>query len=186
MKRMAANGRECPRDFRLRLQRIAASRIAAWNTHAFIWGTKRGAAMTLCAFLLGGCADLPLFHEPATFVGFATTPKESVDFVKETRPEKTEFTSVGIEPGHPPDKPRDKEGVKQLQTELEAQRDTGHAILQKLSPETANAQATKADTKAKAKEAARKKPKEQSADKDKMPPASDAARATSPDTPAPQ
>ncbi|MBV9112240.1 MAG: hypothetical protein JOY67_05395 [Hyphomicrobiales bacterium] len=142
--------------------------------------------MTLCAFLLGGCADLPLFHEPATFVGFATTPKESADFVKETRPETTEYTSVGIEPGHPPNKPRDKDGVKQLQTELEAQRDTGHAILQKLSPESANAQAAKADEKAKVKAAARNKAKDQDAVKDKVPAASDAARATSSDTPASQ
>ncbi|MBV9520683.1 MAG: hypothetical protein JO068_21480 [Hyphomicrobiales bacterium] len=142
--------------------------------------------MTLCAFLLGGCADLPLFHEPATLVGFATTPKESADFVKETRPEATEYTSVGIEPGHPPNKPRDKDGVKQLQTELEAQRDTGHAILQKLSPESANAQAAKADEKAKVKAAARNKAKDQDAVKDKVPAASDAARATSSDTPASQ
>ena len=123
--------------------------------------------MALCAFLLGGCADLPLFHQPATFVGFATNPKESVDFVKETRPEKTEYTSVGIEPGHPPDKPRDKDGVKQLQTELEAQRDTGHAILQKLSPDAASAQAQKSGDKAKAKETTKKKGKDAAAAKEK-------------------
>jgi hypothetical protein len=120
--------------------------------------------MAVCAFLLGGCADLPLFHEPAAFAGFATNPKESADFVKETRPEKTEYTSVGIEPGHPPDKPRDKDGVKQLQTELEAQRDTGHAILQKLSPETANAQQQKSDDKTKLKEAKLKEVKKKGRD----------------------
>ncbi len=119
--------------------------------------------MALCAFLLGACADLPLLHEPATFVGFATDPKESVDFVTATRPEKTDYTSVGIEPGHPPDKPRDQQGVKQLQAELEAQRDTGHAILHKLSPETANAQAQKSDEKAKLREAAKKKGKDEAA-----------------------
>ena len=143
-----------------------------------IWGGKRGGVMAFCAFLLGGCADLPLFHEPATFAGFATNPKESVDFVKETRPEKTEYTSVGIEPGHPPDKPRDKDGVKELQTELEAQRDTGHAILQKLSPETANAQQPKSDDKAKLKETARKKGKDEAAVKEKSQATADAPAET--------
>jgi len=143
-----------------------------------IWGAKRGGLMTLCAFLLGGCADLPLFHEPATFVGFATNPKESADFVKETHPENTEYTSVGVEPGHPPDKPRDKDGVKQLQTELEAQRDTGHAILQKLSPEAANAQAQRNDDKAKLKETAKKKPKEDAAAKEKGQASADAPAVT--------
>ena len=135
--------------------------------------------MALCAFLLGACADLPLFHEPATFVGFATNPKESVDFVTATRPEKTDYTSVGIEPGHPPDKPRDQQGVKQLQAELEAQRDTGHAILHKLSPETANGQAQKSDEKAKLKEAAKKKGKDEAAAKEKGQATTDAPAETS-------
>src|ERR1700722_20192402 len=85
-----------------------------------IWGAKLGAVVTVAAFVLGGCADLPVFHESAQFVGFATTPKEGEDFVKETHPDKTEFTSVGIETAHQEQKPRDKNGVKQLQTELEA------------------------------------------------------------------
>ena len=135
--------------------------------------------MALCAFLLGACADLPLLHEPATFVGFATDPKESVDFVTATRPEKTDYTSVGIEPGHPPDKPRDQQGVKQLQAELEAQRDTGHAILHKLSPETANAQAQKSDEKAKLREAAKKKGKDEAAAKEKGQATTDAPAETS-------
>lgn len=158
----------------LRVALVRARAPRAQNR--IICGLKRGAVMTLCAFMLAACADLPVFHAPATFVGFATTPKESADFVKETRPEKTEFTSVGIEPGHPPDKPRDKDGVKQLQTELEAQRDTGHAILQKLSPETANAQ--KNDGKAKLKEAAKKRPKEDAAAKEKGQASADAPAAT--------
>jgi hypothetical protein len=128
---------------------------------------KRGGVMALCAFLLGGCADMPLFHEPATLVGFATTSKETADFVSATHPEKTDFTSVGVEPGHPPDKPRDKDGIKQLQAELEAQRDTGHSILQKLSPETANAQAKTPDEKAKAKQAVKAKAKDATAIKEK-------------------
>jgi hypothetical protein len=99
-----------------------------------IWGAKLGVVVTLAAFLLSGCADLPLFHEPAQLVGLATTPKEGQDFIKETHPSKTEFTSVGIETARPPDKPRDAAGVKQLQAELQAQRETGHAILQTLSP----------------------------------------------------
>jgi hypothetical protein len=135
--------------------------------------------MALCVFLLGACADLPLLHEPATFVGFATDPKESVDFVTATRPEKTDYTSVGIEPGHPPDKPRDQQGVKQLQAELEAQRDTGHAILHKLSPETANAQAQKSDEKAKLREAAKKKGKDEAAAKEKGQATTDAPAETS-------
>lgn len=95
------------------------------------------------------------------------TRRKSADFVTATRPEKTDYTSVGIEPGHPPDKPRDQKGVKQLQAELEAQRDTGHAILQKLSPETANARAQKSDEKAKLKEAAKKNGKDEAAAKEK-------------------
>lgn len=146
----------------------------------------RCAFIALCAFLLGGCADLPLFHEPASFVGFATTPKESADFVKETRPDKTEYTSVGIEPGHPPDKPRDKEGVKQLQAELEAQRDTGHAILQKLSPGAASAQAANADEKTKTKEEAKKKAKGAAAAKNNASGTSDATHGTPSEAPAPQ
>src|SRR6202035_2131425 len=55
-----------------------------------IWGAKLGAVVTVAAFVLGGCADLPVFHESAQFVGFATTPKEGEDFVKETHPDKTE------------------------------------------------------------------------------------------------
>jgi hypothetical protein len=160
----------------------AARAHAPLAGNCIIGGVMRGGVMALCALLLGACADLPLFHEPARLAGFATTPKESVDFVKETRPEKTEFTSVGIEPGHPPDKPRDQAGVKQLQTELEAQRDTGHAILQKLSPETANAQGQKSTEKGKAKDAAKRKGKDE-AD------ANGKARATSgasAETPAPQ
>jgi hypothetical protein len=132
-----------------------------------IGGAKRGGVMALCAFLLGGCADMPLFHEPATLVGFATTQKETADFVSATHPEKTDFTSVGVEPGHPPDKPRDKDGIKQLQAELEAQRDTGHSILQKLSPETANAQTKTPDEKAKAKQAVKAKAKDATAIKEK-------------------
>jgi hypothetical protein len=130
-----------------------------------MWNAKLGGVVTLCAFL-GACADLPIFHEPATLVGFATTPKEPEDFVKATRPDETGFTSVGIEPARPSGKPRDAAGVKQLQAELEAQRDTGHAILQKLSPETAKAAQTSED-KAKAKQAAKKKPPDEAAAKPK-------------------
>jgi hypothetical protein len=113
--------------------------------------------MTAAGLTLGGCADMPVFHQPAQFVGLATTPKDGQDFVKESRPEKTDFTTVGVEPGHPPDKPRDQSGVKALKAELEAQRDTGHAILQKLSPTTA---AQTPEEKAKAKIAAKQKQKE--------------------------
>jgi hypothetical protein len=165
MRRMVVKRARSPSSARPRI--IPANAIAPRVVNGVISRTKRGGVMALCAFLLGACADLPLFHEPATFVGFATNPKESADFVTATRPEKTDYTSVGIEPGHPPDKPRDKDGVKQLQTELEAQRDTGHAILQKLSPETANAQAQKPDEKAKRKEAAKQKGKDEATAKEK-------------------
>jgi hypothetical protein len=107
---------------------------------------------------------MPVFHAPAQFAGFATTPKEGPDFVKETHPDKTEFTSVGVETAHQAQKPRDKEGVKQLQSELEAQRDTGHAIIQKLSPATPAAPQTE-DEKIKAKIAAKQKQKEDAAKK---------------------
>jgi hypothetical protein len=165
MRRMVAKRARSHSTGRPRI--VLAGMIAPRAVNGVISRTKRGGVMALCAFLLGACADLPLFHEPATFVGFATNPKESADFVTATRPEKTDYTSVGIEPGHPPDKPRDQQGVKQLQAELEAQRDTGHAILQKLSPETANAQAQKSDEKAKLKESAKKKGKDETAAKEK-------------------
>ncbi|MFI5010864.1 MAG: hypothetical protein ACHQAY_00810 [Hyphomicrobiales bacterium] len=114
--------------------------------------------MTLAALLLGACADMPVFHAPAQLVGAATTPREPEGFVKENRPEQTDFTSVGIVPAHPPDKPRDAAGVKQLQAELQAQRDAGHAILQTLSPQTATPTAAQTpEQKAKAKLAARQK-----------------------------
>jgi hypothetical protein len=164
MRRMLAKRARSHSTGRPRI--MPAGALAPRAVNGVISRTKRGGVMALCAFLLGACADLPLFHEPATFVGFATNPKESADFVTATRPEKTDYTSVGIEPGHPPDKPRDKDGVKQLQTELEAQRDTGHAILQKLSPETANGQAQKSDQKAKLK-AAKQKGKDEAAAKEK-------------------
>jgi hypothetical protein len=128
-----------------------------------IWSAKLGGVVTLAALALGGCADMPVFHEPASFVGLATEPKEPQDFVKETRRDKTDFTPVGIEPAHPPSKPRDAAGVKQLQAELEAQRDAGHAILQKLSPEAAKPQTPEEQLKAKI--AAKQKAKEDAAKK---------------------
>jgi hypothetical protein len=133
-----------------------------------IWGAKLGVVMTFAAVLLSGCADIEMFHAPATLVGLATTPKEGADFVKETHPAKTEFTSVGIEPGHPPEKPRDAAGVKQLQAELEAQRATGHAIIQTLSPQAAKPGAEQTpEEKAKAKLAAKQKAREDAAKKQK-------------------
>jgi hypothetical protein len=122
---------------------------------------KLGGVMTLTAFLAAACADMPIFHTPAEVTGFATKPAEGADFVKASRPEQLEFTSVGVEPGHPPDKPRDAAGVKKLQSELEAQRDAGHAILQKLAPEAAAA----ADEKAKAAAAKHKQKQKTTAEK---------------------
>jgi hypothetical protein len=98
-----------------------------------ICGAKGGALVALASLGLGGCVDMSAFHTPATVVGLATNPKEGPDFVKQSRPESTEFTSVGVETAKPPDKPRDAAGVKQLQAELEAQRAAGHALLQKMS-----------------------------------------------------
>jgi hypothetical protein len=132
--------------------------------------------VTLAMLALGGCADMPLFHEPATLVGLATEPKPGQGFIKETHPDKTDFMPVGVEPAHPPGKPRDAAGVKQLQAELEAQRDAGHAILQKLSPEAAKPQTpeeqlkakiaakqqAKADAAKRAEKPAKQKPKDQS------------------------
>ena len=133
-----------------------------------ICGAKLGGVMTLAALLLSGCADIEVFHAPATLVGLATTPKEGQDFVKETHPEKTEFTSVGVEPGRPPEKPRDAAGIKQLQAELEAQRAAGHAILQTLSPQTAKPDAGQTpEQKAKAKLAAKQKARGEAAGKPK-------------------
>jgi hypothetical protein len=140
-----------------------------------IWTAKLGVVMTLAALSLGGCADLPVFHGPAQFAGFATTPKEGQDFVRESHPEKTEFTSVGVEPAKPPAKPRDAKGVKELQAELEAQRDTGHAIIQKLSPGTAAATPQTPEEKIKAKQ----KQKEEAARKAKDKQAGDAAQPAS-------
>jgi outer membrane biosynthesis protein TonB len=119
--------------------------------------------MTLSTLVLSACADTPMLHGPAQLVGLATTPKEGADFVRATRPEKTEFTSVGIETAHQAEKPRDATGVKQLQAELEAQRDAGHAILHNLAPQPAapappQTQQTKQDE-TKAKVAAKPKPK---------------------------
>jgi hypothetical protein len=131
-----------------------------------IWGTKLGAVVTLAAFALAGCADMPVFHTPAEVAGFATTPKEGADFVKETHPDKTEFTSVGVETAKQDQKPRDAKGVKQLQAELEAQRDAGHAILQKLSPPQAAAPQTD-DERLKARIASKQKQKEDAAKKAK-------------------
>jgi len=113
-------------------------RTRAFRARA-ICAAKLGAVMTTTAILAGACADVPIFHEPAKFAGFATTPKDGPDFVRDSRPAKTEFTSVGIETAKQPDKPRDAAGVKQLQAELEAQRDAGHAILQTLAPPAAAA-----------------------------------------------
>ncbi|SDR62809.1 hypothetical protein SAMN05519103_08121 [Rhizobiales bacterium GAS113] len=127
MKRVAANGQK---------------HRAVLTKHA-----KLGVVMTSIALLAAGCADMPIFHGPAEATGFATKPAEGADFVKTSRPEEMDYTSVGIEPGHPPDKPRDAVGVKKLQAELEAQRDAGHAILQKLSPGAAAAQDAKAKSK---------------------------------------
>jgi hypothetical protein len=153
----------CRKTHRGIFMRLAAAKGQGIRANA-MWSAKLGSVMTICA-LLGACADLPVFHEPAQFAGFATTAKESEDFVAATRPEKTDFTSVGVETGHPPGKPRDPAGVKQLQAELEAQRDTGHAILQRLSPETANSPAQTSDEKAKAKQAAKKKTQDEAAAK---------------------
>jgi hypothetical protein len=141
MKRVAAIGQNPNSEAELR---------AGIIRHA-----KLGGVMTLTAFLATACADMPTFHAPATFTGFATTPAEGADFVKASRPDKLEFTSVGIETAHQAEKPRDAAGVKKLQAELEAQRDAGHAILQKLTPEAAAA----ADEKAKAAAEKHKPPK---------------------------
>ena len=130
-----------------------------------IWGTKLGAVVTLACFALAGCADMPVFHTPAEVAGFATTPKAGADFVKETHPDKTEFTSVGVETAKQDQKPRDAKGVKQLQAELEAQRDAGHAILQKLSPGTPAPQTE--DERIKAKIASKQQQKEDAAKKGK-------------------
>jgi hypothetical protein len=136
-----------------------------------IWGAKLGAVMTLGAILLSACADTPMLHGPAQLAGLATTPKEPADFVKANHPEKTEFTSVGVVPSHQDEKPRDPSGVKQLQAELEAQRDTGHAIAQKLAPPpaapAAPATPQTAQEKAKAKVATKQKPKPSAATKAK-------------------
>jgi len=94
--------------------------------------------MALVVLGLGGCADMKSStHDSAAFVGLATNPKEGPDFVKQSRPDNIDFTSVGVETAKPPDKPRDAAGIKQLQAELEAQRDAGHALLQKMSPQAA-------------------------------------------------
>jgi len=134
--------------------------------------------VTLAALGLGGCADVSVFHAPAELAGFATTPKVGQDFIKETHPAKTEFTSVGVEPSHPDGKPRDAKGVKELQAELEAQRDTGHAILEKLSPQPPSSAAQTPEEKAKARIATKQKQKEgvarKAKDKDQPP---DAAQA---------
>jgi hypothetical protein len=113
-----------------------------------ICGAKVGALMALASLGLGGCADVAALRTPATVVGLATKPKEGPDFVKQSRPENTEFTSVGVETAKPPDNPRDAAGVKQLQAELEAQRAAGHALLEKMSPSQPAATAS-ADPKAK-------------------------------------
>ncbi|SEC16732.1 hypothetical protein SAMN05444161_0633 [Rhizobiales bacterium GAS191] len=142
MKRVAANGQK---------------HRAVLTKHA-----KLGVVMTSIALLAAGCADMPIFHGPAEATGFATKPAEGADFVKTSRPEDMDYTSVGIEPGHPPDKPRDAVGVKKLQAELEAQRDAGHAILEKLTPG-----ATAAAANEKAKAAAKRKPQSGIAQKQK-------------------
>jgi hypothetical protein len=100
-----------------------------------IWGAKGGAVGVLVSLVLSGCADMAVFHTPATFVGIATNPGEGRDFVKQSRPENIGFTAVGVETAQPPDKPRDAAGIKQLQAELEAQRAAGHALIQSMSPQ---------------------------------------------------
>src|SRR5580704_11697529 len=142
MKCLAANGQQLPANLpSAKLPSVKPVRAA------LTWRAKLGVVMTSTALLAAGCADMPAFHSAASTVGMATTPAEGVDFVKTSRPSDLDYTPVGIEPGHPPDKPRDPAGVKKLQSELEAQRDAGHAILQKLSPGVA----ADMDAKAKAK-----------------------------------
>jgi len=126
-----------------------------------IWGAKGTAAMALIALGLSGCVDMKSsVHDSAAFVGLATNPKEGPDFVKQSRPDNIDFTSVGVETAKPPDKPRDAAGIKQLQAELEAQRDAGHALLQKMSPQAAATADPKAKGSEPDKKAKKKKPDE--------------------------
>jgi hypothetical protein len=99
-------------------------------------------------------------HDSAAFVGLATNPKEGPDFVKQSKPENTDYTSVGVETAKPPDKPRDAAGIKQLQAELEAQRDAGHALLQKMSPQATVTADSKVKSAEPDKKAKKKKPDE--------------------------
>ena len=162
MKSVAMNGPQ-PRAELKQTRSIRAGVIPAVSTSDSTWHTKLGAVMTSAALMLSGCADMPVFHSAATTVGYATTPAEGADFVQASRPKDLDYTPVGVEPSHQAEKPRDAAGVKKLQSELEAQRDAGHAILQKLSPGAAAAE----DAKEKAKAAAKKKPQGTAAAKPK-------------------
>jgi hypothetical protein len=126
-----------------------------------IWCPKGAAALALILFGLGGCVDVKSsMHDSAAFVGLATNPKEGPDFVKQSQPENTDYTSVGVETAKPPDKPRDAAGIKQLQAELEAQRAAGHALLQSMSPQAAATPDPKAKGAESDKKAKKKKPDE--------------------------
>lgn len=75
--------------------------------------------------LLAGCQGGPV-HQAATLGGFATTPREAADFVREKRPENTQYMPIGVAPApREPVKPQDR--VKSVEGDLDALRAANEA-----------------------------------------------------------
>lgn len=87
--------------------------------------TKRLIALSFIATILAACQGGPV-RQAATLGGFATTPRESADFVREKRPESTNYIPVGVTPPpREPAKPQDR--VKSVEGELDALRAANEA-----------------------------------------------------------
>lgn len=75
--------------------------------------------------LLAACQGGPV-RQAATLGGFATTPRESADFVREKRPESSDYIPIGVTPPpREPAKPQDR--VKGVEGELDALRAANEA-----------------------------------------------------------
>lgn len=81
--------------------------------------------ISFTATILAACQGGPV-RQAATLGGFATTPRESADFVREKRPESTDYIPIGAAPPpRAPAKPQDR--VKNVEGELDALRAANEA-----------------------------------------------------------
>jgi len=85
-----------------------------------------GAMLVVAGLALAGCAGNEAVKGVAEAAGMATTPQESKNFVKETRPGELEYVPVGSAiTRNAPRKPVDD--FKKLEAQLEAKRTANEA-----------------------------------------------------------